>query len=159
MRIPEDQIEEIRNAANVVDIISGYVPLKKRGKNYVGSCPFHQEKTPSFTVSDEKQIYHCFGCGAGGNVFKFLMEYKSISFVEAVQEIAEFLGITINYENRSDSAVDSEQELLYEINTIAAKYFSYNLLKSEEGLEARKYLKDRDIKLQTQKTINYRRKP
>ncbi|MCB0753310.1 MAG: DNA primase, partial [Ignavibacteriae bacterium] len=89
MRIPENTIEEIRSSANIVDVISSYVALRKRGKNFIGLCPFHQEKTPSFTVSDEKQIFHCFGCHAGGNVYKFLMDYKSISFVEAVQEIAE----------------------------------------------------------------------
>ena len=84
MRIPENKIEEIRNAADIVDVVSTHVHLRKRGKNFIGLCPFHQEKTPSFTVSDDKQIFHCFGCGAGGNVFKFLMEFKNISFVEAV---------------------------------------------------------------------------
>jgi len=153
MRIPEEQIEEIRSSANIVDIISGYVQLKKRGKNYVGLCPFHQEKTPSFTVSDEKQIYHCFGCAAGGNAFKFLMEYKSISFVESVQEIADYLGVKINYENKVDPAKENELEILYEINTDAAKYFSYNLLKSDEGEIARNYLKDRNIKAQIQKSF------
>jgi len=73
MRIPESKIEEIRSGANIVDVISEYVQLRKRGKNYIGLCPFHSEKTPSFTVSEEKQIYHCFGCHAGGNVFKLLM--------------------------------------------------------------------------------------
>ncbi len=151
MRIPEQKIEEIRSAGNIVDVISAYVQIKKRGKNYVGLCPFHQEKTPSFTVSNEKQIYHCFGCHAGGNVFKFLMEYKSISFVEAVQEIAEYLGISIKYEKGVPSEEQNEQELLYEINTLTAKYFVNNLQNTPEGEVALKYLKDRNIKPQTQK--------
>ena len=76
MRIPESKIEEIRNSISIVDVISEYVQLRKRGKNYIGLCPFHNEKTPSFTVTEEKQIYHCFGCHEGGNVFKFLMDFK-----------------------------------------------------------------------------------
>ena len=151
MRIPEQKIEEIRTAADIVDIISGHVHLRKRGKNFVGLCPFHQEKTPSFTVSEDKQIYHCFGCGAGGNAFKFLMEFKNISFVEAVEEIAEHLGIKIDYDSSPVDQQQSELEELYEINVLAARYFSDNLLKSASGEEAREYLKNRYIKPQTQK--------
>lgn len=150
MRIPESKIEEIRITANAVDIISEYVQLRKRGKNYVGLCPFHNEKTPSFTVSDEKQIFHCFGCHTGGNVFKFLMEYKKISFVEAVQEIAEQLGIPLEYqESAGYEEQQTEQETLYDINTEAAKYFLNNLLNDEEADAARKYLQARNIKPQT----------
>jgi len=98
MRIPENKIEEIRSSASIVDIISEYVQLRKRGKNFIGLCPFHSEKTPSFTVSEEKQIYHCFGCHAGGNVFKFLMEYEKISFIESIQELAEKTGIPLDIE-------------------------------------------------------------
>lgn len=146
MRIPESKIEEIRSAANIVDVISNYVQLRKRGSNFLGLCPFHHEKTPSFTVSESKQIYHCFGCHAGGNVFKFLMEYKKISYVESVQEMAEELGITIEYDERQVE-VQSEQEILYDINTAAAKYFSYNLLNEENGETARKYFTDRKLKV------------
>jgi len=150
MRIPENKIEEIRATANAVDIISEYVQLRKRGKNYVGLCPFHNEKTPSFTVSDEKQIFHCFGCHTGGNVFKFLMEYKKISFVEAVQEIAEQLGIPLEYqESAGYEEQQTEQETLYDINTEAAKYFLNNLLNDEEAEGARKYLQARNLKTQT----------
>ncbi len=151
MRIPEQTIEEIRSSANIVDIISTYVALRKSGKNFIGLCPFHQEKTPSFTVSEEKQIFHCFGCHAGGNVFKFLMDYKSISFVEAVQEIAESVGIKLNYEDDKISTQESELEELYEINVLAAKYFNNSLFNSEAGVAARDYLKLRNIKFQTQK--------
>jgi DNA primase len=149
MRIPESKIEEIRHATSIVDVISEHVQLRKRGKNYVGLCPFHSEKTPSFTVSEEKQIFHCFGCHIGGNVFKFLTEYQKISFVEAVQELAEQLGITIEVDQVDYSEQQSEQEILYDINTEAAKYFSNNLLNDDEGEYARKYLQDRKIKTQT----------
>ncbi len=153
MRISEQKIDEIRNAADVVDIVSGYVQLRKRGKNFIGLCPFHQEKTPSFTVSEEKQIFHCFGCGAGGNVFKFLMDFKNISFVEAVEEIADHLGIKIQYDQVPADDQQNELEELYEINVMAARFFSDNLLKSSSGEEAREYLKNRHIKLQTQRTF------
>ncbi len=151
MRIPEQKIEEIRQTADIVDTISGYVQLKRRGRNYVGLCPFHNEKTPSFTVSGEKQIFHCFGCHAGGNVFKFVMDYKSISFVEAVQEVAEQNGIKIEFEDKYKPEEQSEQEILYDINKQAGLYFSNNLLKSEEGAVARNYFKNRNVKLQTQR--------
>ena len=151
MRIPEQTIDEIRNSASIVDLISTYVQLRKRGKNFIGLCPFHQEKTPSFTVSEEKQIFHCFGCHAGGNIYKFLMEYKSISFVEAVQEIAEMVGITLNFQDEEVSSAQSELEKYYELNVLAAKFFSDNLLKSEEGEIARDYLLKRNIKPQSQK--------
>ena len=149
MRIPESKIEEIRESANIVDVISQFVQLRKRGKNYVGLCPFHSEKTPSFTVSDEKQIFHCFGCHAGGNVFKFLTEYHKISFVEAVQELAEQQGITIEFDKQEYTEQQSEQEVLYDINTEAARYFLNNLLNDDEGETVRKYLHERNIKTQT----------
>lgn len=153
MRIPEHKIEEIRRASDIVDIISKYLPLKKRGKNFITLCPFHNEKTPSFTVSQDKQIYHCFGCHAGGNVFNFLMEYKKISYVEAVLELAAEYGIPVDYEEGKYSEQQSETEELYEINKIAANFFSDNLLKNEEGKFARKYFESRKIKSSTIKTF------
>ncbi|MBI1938048.1 MAG: DNA primase [Ignavibacteriales bacterium] len=153
MRIPDQKIEEIRTSADIVDVVSEYVQLRKRGKNFIGLCPFHQEKTPSFTVSEDKQIYHCFGCGNGGNIFKFLMEFKNISFVEAVEEIAERLGIKIQYDKETFDEQQSALEEFYEINLFAARFFSDNLLKSNEGEEAREYLKNRQIKQQTQRAF------
>lgn len=153
MRIPESKIEEIRNSANIVDVISEYVQLRKRGKNFIGLCPFHSEKTPSFTVSEEKQIFHCFGCHAGGNAFKFLMDYKKISFIEAVQELAEQQGIEISYDDEVYNEKQSEQEVLYDINTEAAKYFSNNLLNDEEGEIARNYFQKRNLKVQTMRAF------
>lgn len=149
MRIPESKIEEIRNSVSIVDVISEYVQLRKRGKNYIGLCPFHNEKTPSFTVTEEKQIFHCFGCHAGGNVFKFLMDYKKISFIEAVQEIAEQQGIEISYDDEGYNEKQSEQEILYDINTEVARYFSNNLLYDNEGEIARTYFQKRNLKVQT----------
>lgn len=153
MRIPESKIEEIRNAANIVDIISEYIPLRKRGKNYIGLCPFHSEKTPSFTVSDDKQIFHCFGCHSGGNVFRFIMDYKKISFIESVQELAEQLGITLDYDEDTTPDKQSEQEELYDINTEVARYFSNNLLNDSEGEIARQYFQNRNIKPQTMRAF------
>ena len=153
MRIPESKIEEIRNSISIVDVISEYVQLRKRGKNYIGLCPFHSEKTPSFTVTEEKQIFHCFGCHAGGNVYKFLMDYKKISFVEAVQEIAEQQGIEINYDDEGFNEKQSEQEVLYDINTEVARYFSNNLLHDAEGEIARTYFQKRNLKVQTMRSF------
>lgn len=149
MRIPEDKIEEVRSSADIVDLISGFIQLKRRGKNYIGLCPFHQEKTPSFTVSPDKQIYHCFGCHAGGNVFKFLMDYKNISFVESVQEVAESLGIEIEAESGHYDKQQGELEILYETNLTAARYFVNNLVNSTEGKTALKYLKERGLEKKT----------
>lgn len=153
MRIPESKIEEVRTSASVVDVVSEFVQLRKRGKNYIGLCPFHNEKTPSFTVSEEKQIFHCFGCHTGGNIFKFLMEFQKISFVESVQQLAEQLGITIDYEQTVYSEQQTEQEIFYDINTETAKYFSNLLLNDDEGKFAREYFQKRNIKTQTMRTF------
>lgn len=153
MKISEQKIEEIRASANIVDIISESVQLRKRGKNFIGLCPFHSEKTPSFTVSEEKQLYHCFGCHSGGNVFKFLMEYEKISFVESVQQLAEKLGIQLEIEKNANPEFQNEQEILYDINTEAAKYFLNNLLNDSEGQIARDYFQKRNIKLPTMRAF------
>ncbi len=149
MRISESKIEQIRSSASIVDIISEYVPLRSRGKNFIGLCPFHNEKTPSFTVSEEKQIYHCFGCHAGGNVYKFLMDYLKISFIESVQELAAKLGITLEYDESNFTEKQSEQEILYDINSAAGRFFSDNLLNSKEGETAFHYFEERKIKPKT----------
>jgi DNA primase (bacterial type) len=91
-RIPEQVIEQVRDATDIVDFISQYVQLQKQGKNFFGLCPFHEERTPSFSVTEDKQIFHCFSCGRGGNVFKFLMELENLSFQEAVVKVAEFFA-------------------------------------------------------------------
>jgi DNA primase len=149
MKVSDQKIEEIRSAANIVDVIADYVKLRKRGSNYIGLCPFHTEKTPSFSVNEDKQIFYCFGCHKGGNAFKFIMEYEKISFPETLQKLADKFGITIQYEKGYASADDNLQEVLYEINNTAAKYFSENLLTKPDGENARKYFEKRKLKQQT----------
>jgi len=149
MRISEQKIEQIKLSVSIVDIISEFVQLRKRGKNYIGLCPFHNEKTPSFTVSEEKQIFHCFGCHSGGNVYKFLMEYDKISFVEAVQELAEKTGVDLELETNVHDEQQNELEEYYELNNIAAKYFSDQLLVNNDGESARKYFEERKLNLKT----------
>lgn len=145
--IPEDKIEEIRSRADIVSLVSGYVTLKKAGRNFVGLCPFHKEKTPSFTVNPEKQIFYCFGCGEGGNVFTFLMNIDNMSFPEAVRHLAGKMGIII--ESRRVSGAEKEKisvrERLKRVNLLATEYFSKNLF-LEAGSVVRGYLGKREIK-------------
>ena len=98
-RVPEETIERIRSTADIYDVVAQYVDLKKRGRNFFGLCPFHSEKTPSFSVAPDKQIYHCFGCGAGGNVFSFIVEHQKVSFIEAVQQLGHKYGIQVDYQS------------------------------------------------------------
>jgi DNA primase len=153
MRIADDKIDEVRNANDIVDVISGYVHLKKRGKNYLGLCPFHTEKTPSFTVSAEKQMYHCFGCGKGGNIFTFLMEMDKISFVEAVRSLASKAGIIIPEENISVTEEQTEFENYYAVCRFAGMHFFRNLTESEEGKEALSYFYKRGFTDETIRTF------
>jgi DNA primase len=153
MRIADDKIDEVRNANDIVEVISGYVRLKKRGKNYLGLCPFHTEKTPSFTVSAEKQMYHCFGCGKGGNIFTFLMEMDKVSFVEAVRSLASKTGIIIPEENAPVTAEQTEFENYYAICRFAGMHFFRNLTETEEGKEALAYFYKRGFTDETIRTF------
>jgi len=146
-QIPEHIIDEIRQASDVVDIVGQYLPLKKMGNTYKTLCPFHQEKTPSFNVNPQKQIWHCFGCGKGGNVYTFLMEYDKVSFVEAVRTLAQKAGIKIP-ETRADFK-DGQHDLLYQANELAARFFSDNLA-DPKNTSAREYLEKRGITKETQ---------
>jgi len=119
-RISPEKIEEVRLATDIVDVVSGYLSLRKRGKNYFGLCPFHAEKTPSFSVNPEMQIFRCFGCGAGGNVFHFIMRMEGLSFPDAVRMLAERAGITLDEEEVSDEET-REREALYFANKLAAE--------------------------------------
>ncbi|MFW9770201.1 MAG: CHC2 zinc finger domain-containing protein, partial [Candidatus Thorarchaeota archaeon] len=139
-RIPDNKIDEIRLAADIVDVISSYVSLKRRGRNYLALCPFHNEKTPSFSVSPEKQIFHCFGCGKGGNVFTFLMEHEKLSFVEAVRTLADRYGIVLP---RYEPARDERTERLIYAHEIAAQYFQSNLMKEKYRKKLEPYLYER----------------
>ena len=133
--IPEDKISEIRDRANIVSIISHYVHLKKAGVNYKAPCPFHAEKTPSFVVSEAKQIYHCFGCGKGGNVFTFLMEHAGLSFPEAVQKLASEAGVALpEYQISSTQKQNKEKRVLFhKINKAALQFFKQQLLKNKRA--------------------------
>lgn len=145
--IPEEKITEVRNAVDIVDIVSDSVVLKKTGKNFVGLCPFHSEKTPSFTVSNEKQIYHCFGCGAGGNVFSFLMKQEGYSFPETVRWLAKRYGVEIPSERLTpdERRRIREREYLFDVNRQALEYYHRTLTVGEVGRPARNYLRDRGI--------------
>jgi len=142
MRIPPEKIEEIRSSNDIVDVISQHVRLRKRGKNFIGLCPFHQEKSPSFTVSSEKQVYHCFGCGKGGNVFTFVMELEKVSFAEAVRSLAEKVGIVLTF-SEADQQKESEIESLYNVCRFAGLFFYNNLTKTDEGRGALEYFHSR----------------
>lgn len=154
MYYSEDLIEEVRMKNDIVDVISGYVRLQKKGSSYFGLCPFHNEKSPSFSVSRSKQMYYCFGCGAGGNVFTFLMEYENLTFVEAVQLLAERAGVELpkmEYSKEAKERADLKTTLL-EINKAAAQYF-YAQLKSEQGKTGYEYLKRRELSDETIKAF------
>ena len=146
MFFPEEVIEEIRQRADIVEVISRYLPLKKAGNLFKALCPFHQEKTPSFMVNPQKQIFHCFGCGVGGNVFTFLMKQENISFPEAVEILAKQTGVDISHLvtgniNKGSSEITPK---LYELNELTTAYYQ-NFLNREEGKRAREYLKKREI--------------
>lgn len=146
----DELIEEIRSGNDIVDVISGYVRLTKKGSTYFGLCPFHNEKTPSFSVSPNKQMYYCFGCGAGGNVITFLMEYENYTFPEALEVLANRIGVELPKQELSAEqkwASDKKARLL-EANKEAAKYF-YTLLRSERGSRAHEYFKNRGLSEKT----------
>ncbi len=134
MKIPEETIDEIRNTTDIVELIGSIISLKKRGKNYVGLCPFHNEKTPSFNVSPDRQMYHCFGCGVGGNVFTFMMQHEKVSFIEAVRVLAERSGISLpTYETEQAEQAASENEQFLHIMRMAGLFFYHNLTTTAEG--------------------------
>ena len=141
----DDIVEEVRSRNDIVDVISEYAGLKKAGNSYKCCCPFHSEKTPSFTVSREKQMYHCFGCGAGGNVYTFIMKYENFTFPEAIEYLAKRAGITLPEQEMSpeDKKKYSRRQMLYDVNKSAAAYFHFLLTKTERGKLGYKYYKER----------------
>ena len=141
--INDDIIERVRTSNDIVEVISQYVALKRTGSNFVGICPFHNEKTPSFSVSPSKQIYHCFGCGEGGDVISFKMKINNLSFTEAIKSLADRAGIVIEEKiNKKDIELEQRKEKMFEINREAANYFYKNL---NSNINALSYLKDRQI--------------
>ncbi|MBE5961209.1 MAG: DNA primase [Lachnospiraceae bacterium] len=150
MYYSEELVEEIRSRNDIVDVIGSYVKLSKKGSTYMGLCPFHNEKSPSFAVSGSKQMYHCFGCGVGGNVFTFMMEYENYTFIEALKALAERAGVKLpeeEYSEEAKRAADLRSRLL-EVNKEAAKYYFYQL-KSARGEKALEYLKNRELSDET----------
>lgn len=150
MYYSEELVEEIRSKNDIVGVIGSYIRLQRKGSNYMGLCPFHNEKTPSFSVSGAKQMYHCFGCGVGGNVFTFIMEYENYTFVEALKYLAERAGIQLPEQEYSEEAKRQSdlRSRLLEVNKQAAKYFYYQLI-SPRGNVALEYLKKRGLSEET----------
>ena len=150
MFYPEELIEEIREKNDIVDVIGAHVKLQRKGSSYFGLCPFHNEKSPSFSVSPDKQMYYCFGCGAGGNVYTFMMEYENFSFQEAVKALADRAGVALperEYSEEERKAADIRSRIL-ELNKMAANYFYYQL-RTENGKQAMEYLKGRQLSDET----------
>ena len=152
MYYPEELIEEIRAKNDIVSVISGYVRIQKRGSNYFGLCPFHNEKSPSFSVSPGKQMYYCFGCGAGGNVITFVMEYENLTFQESVKMLADRAGVNLPELEYNEEArqKESRRAKLLEINKEAAKYYYY-MLRSSRGRTGYQYLAGRQLSEETMK--------
>ena len=146
-RISEQTIEQIRSTANIVEVVSGYVELKKKGQNYFGLCPFHQEKTPSFSVNESRQIYKCFGCGAGGGSINFIMEIEQMEFVDALKQLAEQYSIEIDIDDQPGFTRDVTTQLM-DIHSSVADFY-YDHLKSETGKEANEHLMERGLSKET----------
>jgi DNA primase len=143
--IPKETIEEIRSRCNVVEVVGSYLPqLRRRGATFKCNCPFHKEKTPSFTVNEVRQIFHCFGCGAGGDVFRFVMDYEKVDFVTAIKILADRAGVEITYEG-GEPEKSGDKDALYKVHREAAAFYHRMLTEGTEGAEARRYLEERDL--------------
>jgi len=146
--IPQNILEDILGRVDIVELISGYIPLKRAGRNFKANCPFHHEKTPSFMVSPDRQIYHCFGCSAGGNAFSFLMQYERLEFLEAVEVLAKKAGVNLPQMQKQDPGVSNLITQLYKINELATSFYADNLSASSAS-QAKSYLLKRGIKEET----------
>ena len=144
-RIPEDIITQVVDASDIVDVIGSYMPLKRAGASFQALCPFHREKTPSFHVNQARQSFRCFGCGAGGGVIRFVMDYESLEFLPAVRKLAERAGITIPESGGDDSVVRDRKRALKDLHAAAADWFHLRLTRTTEAAAAREYLKGRGI--------------
>ncbi|MGG0656658.1 DNA primase [Rummeliibacillus pycnus] len=145
-KIPEEIIEQIRSKADIVDVVGDYVQLTKRGRNYFGLCPFHGEQTPSFSVSTDKQIFHCFGCGAGGSAITFLMDIENLSFQEATAKLGERVGVHVDVSSTTEHhihPISPEEGRMKEAHSFAAEYYQHLLLNTEEGEQGLNYLQQR----------------
>ena len=136
-----DQAAQIREKIDIVSLISEYIPLKKMGRNFTTNCPFHNENTPSFVVCPERQIWHCFGCGKGGDAYTFLMEYENMEFFEALQALAKKIGVTL--QNTGSSFASDKKQTIFSLNKLAVEYYNYVLTKHSVGKKALIYLKEK----------------
>ncbi len=152
-RISEDIISQVIDRSDIVEVVSSYIPMKRAGTNFKACCPFHQEKTPSFIVSPQKQIYHCFGCGEGGNIISFVMKQERIDFPEAVRMLAQRVNIEIPQDDSFDKKTENIRHALFRVNQLAVEYFHKSLLsaKTKEASFARQYIQKRGIALDTAK--------
>ena len=148
----QELLEQVRSSNDIVDVISRYIPLKQKGSSYFGLCPFHNEDTPSFSVSRDKQLYYCFGCGAAGNVISFIMQIEGCDFVEAVKKLADMANITLPEAEYTPEVAQEEQtrKNIYEMHKAAGRFY-YAALHSPEGEQARNYIEKRQIKENIQK--------
>jgi DNA primase len=151
-RFGDDKIEEVRTRADIVEIVGTHVRLRRAGRNFVGLCPFHNEKTPSFSVNAERGFFHCFGCGVGGSVFNFIMRVEGLTFPEAVRSLARKCGVTLPEHDLSGPAA-SEREAMLKAGEVAAEFFAHVLWKTDDGAVAREYLKSRGIAVETARTF------
>lgn len=149
MAFSEQILEEIQNKSDIVEVIGSYIPLRRSGRNFKAPCPFHKEKTPSFMVSPSKQIFHCFGCGAGGNVFGFIMKMQNVDFPEAVRALAEKAGVELPRFTRSQFEESSYAVQIYKMNELAAAFYRSMLSDTEAGRRAAAYLKERGVRDET----------
>ena len=154
-RIADEKIDEIRERTDIVEVVSSYLPLKRSGVNHQGLCPFHQEKSPSFNVNSARQIFHCFGCGVGGNVFSFLMRMEGLSFPDAVRRLGEKVGVEVEEEAVSPEEVRrrDERERILRINEVAGEFYQQLLLADEEGAPGRRYLRQRGYESEIVRTF------
>src|SRR3984957_1064744 len=151
-RFGQDKIEEVRTRADIVEIVGAQVRLKRAGRNFVGLCPFHNEKTPSFSVNPERGFFHCFGCGAGGTVFNFLMKVEGLSFPEAIRSLATRYGVSLP-EQKNEGPAAAERDAMAQANQVAADFFAHVLWNTNDGELAREYLRSRGITTETAKTF------
>lgn len=152
-RIPENLLEDILSRVDIVEVISGYLPLKRAGRNFKANCPFHHEKTPSFMVSPDRQIYHCFGCGESGNAFKFLMRHERLDFPEAVETLAKKAGLVLPQVKSEDYKTASLTTQLFKVNELAVDFYTRNL-NAQEGARAKDYLLKRGLKQEAVNSFN-----
>ena len=152
-KIAAEEVARIREEADIVEIISDYIPLTQRGKNFFGVCPFHQDHSPSMSVSREKQMFKCFSCGAAGNVFKFVSEYENISYMEAIEKVASKIGLSIKISDTYKPKEKFAHE--YKIMTLATSFYQNNL-NTEAGLQAKKIFARARLNGRNDKRIQYR---